>query len=153
MGGTLTKRYLSGCSLLVRPPLEGWNVESAGWMACRAHCWVLRQPATGSCRPGRIIRDRCGWAGSWSSVSGLSTGHWFVVIPAGMVLSGVCRVWCPRVGWWVRPLLENCIVDASIFEFFQDCDRETVGPWAFGFVVPCFVVILVSVIVVFVEVF
>ena len=22
---------------------------------------------------------------------------------------------------WVRPLLENCIVDASIFEFFQDC--------------------------------
>ena len=23
--------------------------------------------------------------------------------------------------WWVRPLLENCIVDASIFEFFQDC--------------------------------
>ena len=28
--------------------------------------------------------------------------------------------WCSLVAWWVRPLLENCIVDASIFEFYQD---------------------------------
>lgn len=57
-----------------------------------------------------------------------------------------------RVAWWVRPLLENCIVDASIFEFFQDCDRETYGHGldACGC---CFVVILVSVIVVLFEVF
>lgn len=26
-----------------------------------------------------------------------------------------CRWWCMRCAWWVRPLLENCIVDASIF--------------------------------------
>jgi len=26
----------------------GWNAEGAGVVACRAHCWVLRQPATGS---------------------------------------------------------------------------------------------------------
>ncbi len=32
-----------------------------------------------------------------------------------------CRCWCVRDALWVRPLLENCIVDASIFEFFQDC--------------------------------
>ena len=81
------------------------------------------------------------------SVSGSSTGHEVRVIPAGLL------VVVSRVAWWVRPLLENCIVDASIFEIFQDCDRETVGPWAFGFVVPCFVVILVSVIVVLPEVF
>lgn len=28
---------------------------------------------------------------------------------------------------WVRPLLENCIVDASIFEFFQDCSVMIAG--------------------------
>jgi hypothetical protein len=72
---------------------------------------------------------------------------WFVSYPPA------CRLWWYGFAWWVRPLLENCIVDASIFEIFQDCDRKTVGPWAFGFVVPCFVVILVSVIVVLPEVF
>lgn len=43
-------------------------------------------------------------------------------------------------------------MDASIFEFFQDCDREMDdhGSLACGC---CFVVILVSVIVVFAEVF
>jgi hypothetical protein len=57
-------------------------------------------------------------------------------------------------------LLENCIVDASIFEFFQDCDREiwVLHVWpAFGWVVcvvfVCLGLFLVSVIVVFVEVF
>ncbi len=29
--------------------------------------------------------------------------------------------------WWVRPLLENCIVDASIFEFFQDRSTMIAG--------------------------
>lgn len=65
----------------------------------------------------------------------------------------LCWLWCHGFAGWVRPLLENCIVDASIFEIFQDCDREMVGPCAFGCVVPCFVVILVSVIVVLFEVF
>jgi len=31
------------------------------------------------------------------------------------------------VAWWVRPLLENCIVDAEHFDFFQDCDRDVDG--------------------------
>jgi hypothetical protein len=57
--------------------------------------------------------------GHVSGVSGSSTGHEVRVIPAGLL------VVVSRVAWWVRPLLENCIVDASIFEFFQDCDRET----------------------------
>ena len=35
----------------------------------------------------------------------------FVSYPAGLLVVVV------RVAWWVRPLLENCIVDASIFEF------------------------------------
>jgi hypothetical protein len=61
-------------------------------------------------------------------------------------------VWWYGFAWWVRPLLENCIVDASIFEIFQDCDREMYdhGSLACGC---CFVVILVSVIVVLPEVF
>lgn len=51
-------------------------------------------------------------------------------------------------------------MDASIFEFFQDCDREYMGAarWpAFGLVVGvvlvCLGLFLVSVIVVFAEVF
>ena len=50
-------------------------------------------------------------------------------------------------------MLENCIVDASIFDFFQDCDRGTYGhgfPWVFlgmRVVVVVMVCFLVSVIV------
>ena len=47
----------------------------------------------------------CGWC-----VSG-GTGHWVVRRPAGWAGVGVYGLLM-----WVRPLLENCIVDASIFE-------------------------------------
>ena len=65
---------------------------------CQARCWVLR--------------DRTGnWCGfSWWSAPGLQT--------AGRV--GVCgRCGLVGVGVWVwwRSYVENCIVDASIFEF------------------------------------
>ena len=110
--------------------LRGSGLERCGclWgLACRAHCWVLRQPAAGSCRPGRIIRDRCGWVGSWRVGCFWRTR----VIRLWSYSLGRCvsvvLVGCPQVAWWVRPLLENCIVDASIFDFFQDCDREMLG--------------------------
>ena len=66
-----------------------------------------------------------------------ATGRWvglFLVVRVagwrsyrveGLFSSG----WCSLGAWWVRPLLENCIVDASIFEFYQD-DLVTV-PVAF----------------------
>ena len=49
-------------------------------------------------------------------------------------------------------MLENCIVDASIFEFFQDCDRETMV-MGFGLWWLFCGLFLVSVIVVLFEVF
>ena len=101
-----------------RRGVRGWNVEGVRGWACQAHCWVLRQPACPplwGCRG--FLEVRVTGSRSYLLVSSLlgPSGPWCVVVSG--VVSGV--------GWWVRPLLENCIVDASIFEFFQDCDRGT----------------------------
>lgn len=55
MGGTLTKglpvRVAASTPVLV----TGWNAVVVVWVARRAHCWVLRQPAAGSGRRGWVV--------------------------------------------------------------------------------------------------
>lgn len=105
MGGTLTKELLglagvSTCRLA--RVLRGacgwwWNITGGTWGACRAHCWVLRSPATG-------------WWGAWyGPVLGPRTAARVLLLRGRG--SGGRRVWWGRGRW----LFENCTVDASIF--------------------------------------
>jgi hypothetical protein len=99
MGGTLTKESsgLAGVSTCWSAWSFGvwWVVVEHRWWgggACRAHCWVLRSPATG-------------WWGAWyGPVLGSRTAR--SPVGGGVGGSGGGR------GRW---LFENCTVDASIF--------------------------------------
>jgi hypothetical protein len=107
LGGTLTVRSRSWAGSRVRRCAAlrgGWVVgRRVGVMSGvgRAHCWVLRQPAM-----GRGFHD----AGRrWVS---------YRLAAAGSSHRKVWGLWW-WWGWWrprrrVRPLLENCTVDASI---------------------------------------
>ena len=136
MGGTLTKS---------RP------VRADCQYAVACHGLERGLPGGGGSPSTLLGPETTGHAQARTCVSGSSTGHLVRVIPAhaGWSLDWPrCWVWCHGFAWWVRPLLENCIVDASIFEFFQDrsmmIDHEaSAGWWVVG---EC--VVLVSVIVV-----
>jgi hypothetical protein len=133
-GWNIDEESLIGCSKLVRLRLllRAGGVCGAGtwrvvWVGVRqAHCWVLRQPAAGSGLHGwcSFLRVRAVLVGAGSRGCRVFLE---VRVTGSHPDQPACRCWWLRVAWWVRPLLENCIVDASIFEFFQDCDREAYG--------------------------
>ena len=130
MGGTLTKsRLLSGLAASTPVLVTGWNAVCRVGVVRRAHCWVLRQPA------GLLVMS-----GGWGFLVRVRVTRFvsYLLTLAGSLELVGCWVWWCGFAWWVRPLLENCIVDASIFEIFQDCDREMMGLCTFGCVVLLF---------------
>ena len=102
MGGTLTKshRVVAAAST---PAPGGWK-ERGGDRMGGLPSTLLGPEATGRLSCGRV-----------ADVSG---GHGSPGRTQTSRLAGAGVYGSPE---WVRPLLENCIVDASIFEFFQDC--------------------------------
>ena len=101
----------------------GWNVV-AGWSG------GLPSTLLGPETTGELVPSGVGVGCFWFEYGSLGSCH----------TRRLCWLWCHGCAGWVRPLLENCIVDASIFEIFQDCDR---GIWvlhvwpAFGFGCVC----------------
>ncbi len=111
MDGTSTRRNSS--SLSVRPR-AGTETDETGL----ARCWVLRARAN-ACPPGRNPLDTSG-----ARLVGPSD----MDEPPRTVLNQHREAGTGRR--WDRPYLENCTVDASIFDFYGQVNKSTWWmPW------------------------
>ena len=116
MGGTLTKSHLVVTAASTPALWVGRNVVVT--VRGDSPSTLLGPEATGRLVSRLLVPSGVVWGGGW--VPSVSGGHGSL---GRTQTSRQVRCWCVRDAWWVRPLLENCIVDASIFEFFQDRSR------------------------------
>lgn len=126
---------------------HGWNIDEespclwvaastpvlvTGWNAVLVDGWGSPSTLLGPEATGHGIGSSWVVAGSfgvggcvWGRGPGGVECFWWYGSSGRGHTSRLVWWWWSWCAWWVRPLLENCIVDASIFDFFQDCDRET----------------------------